>query len=48
MESKLKLNVLKLSDKVSLIQLVERGNCKKCEIVNALNTLLLTNRKIKF
>lgn len=37
MEKKRKLNVLSISDKVRLIQLVEKGDRKKCEIANEFN-----------
>ncbi|KAL4100659.1 hypothetical protein QTP88_020694 [Uroleucon formosanum] len=37
MEKKRKLNVLSISDKVYLIQLVEKGDRKKCEIINKFN-----------
>jgi transposase-like protein len=37
MENKRKLNVLNISEKVRLIQLVERGDRKKCEIAMEFN-----------
>jgi len=37
MEKKRKLNVLSISEKVRLIQLIEKGDHEKCEIVNEFN-----------
>jgi len=54
MENKHKLNVLTISDKILLIQLVEKGDRKKCEITNKFSVFhqihycQLLNRKIKF